>query len=98
MTVAAMQVPNRTNAPILRLLKAELRFMQRGPRIAGVPEHGRPTAPFAIAAGRGAGKPVRARTAVPGCRHDLLTPTLIFRTGRNAGMSVHRPHAKEVSS
>jgi ABC-2 type transport system permease protein len=31
-TVAATQVPNRTNAPILRLLKAELRFMLRRPR------------------------------------------------------------------
>jgi ABC-2 type transport system permease protein len=28
----ALQVPNRTNAPILRLLKAELRFMLRRPR------------------------------------------------------------------
>ncbi|MGH3878661.1 MAG: ABC transporter permease [Actinophytocola sp.] len=32
MSVAVSQVPNRTNAPILRLLKAELRFMLRRPR------------------------------------------------------------------
>jgi hypothetical protein len=89
-TLAALQVPNRTNAPILRLLEAELRFMLRGPRVTGVPVRGRPTASLAFAAGRGAGRP-----RVPMRSH---APTLVLRTGRRAGMPVHRLHAKEVSS
>ena len=87
MTMAAMQVPYRVEAPLPLLSKVEPHFMPRGPRVTGVPVHGRPAASLAFVAGRCVGMPARSHLA-----------TLVVPAGRGAGMPVGRPRAREVSS